>query len=384
MGGIISLTNPSVRKLSNEVMLYTCAMTSTVTCPSCGHQFSPDDLLTHEIEIELRAKLESELLIKAKEQAAKELSDRDAQIKELKLQAKESADFELKLRAEKRSIEEAKEKFELDKTRQLDEERSKIRADAEKTILEKEKYKIDEYEKKLRDMQKSLEDAQRKGSQASQQLQGEVVELDVEHILKAEFPTDQITEVKKGQHGADLTQIVVDRLGRECGTILWEVKNGKWSDGWISKLKADGRSAHAHVFALVATQTPDNISSFAYLDGVWVVNIQSLVALATAMRFNLVSLNNEQVKNQGKQEKAEVLYQYVTSHEFRGRIEAIVEAFTGMQDEIEKEKRWFNTKWSRQEKQIRSVIDNTQGMYSDMQGYIGKALPNLSQLELPE
>ena len=127
-------------------------MTSTVTCPSCGHQFSPDDLLTHEIEIELRAKLESELLIKAKEQAAKELSDRDAQIKELKLQAKESADFELKLRAEKRSIEEAREKFELDKTRQLDQERSKIRAEAEKNILDKEKYKIDEYEKKLHDI----------------------------------------------------------------------------------------------------------------------------------------------------------------------------------------------------------------------------------------
>ncbi|MFH1244520.1 MAG: DUF2130 domain-containing protein [bacterium] len=352
-------------------------MTSTVTCPSCGHQFSPDDK-------ELRAKIEHELADHLKQQLNKELADRDAQIKELTAKAKESEVFELKLRAEKRAIQEAKDRFELEKQRQLDEERDKIKEEAEKSALEKEKYKIDEYEKKLRDMQKSLEDAQRKGSQASQQLQGEVVELDVEHILKTEFLTDQITEVKKGQHGADLTQVVIDRLGRECGTILWEVKNGKWSDNWINKLKTDGRSAHAHIFALVATQTPERVTSFAYIDGVWVVNIQNLIALATAMRFNLVSLNNEQVKNQGKQEKAEVLYQYVTSHEFRGRIEAITEAFTGMQDEIEKEKRWFNTKWSRQEKQIRSVIDNTQGMYSDIQGYIGKALPNLSQLELPE
>mgnify|MGYP002335859156 CR=1 FL=1 len=109
-----------------------------------------------------------------------------------------------------------------------------------------------------------------------------------------------------------------------------------------------------------------------------------MLALATALRFNLVSLNDAQSKNLGKKEKAELLYDYVTSHEFRGRIESITEAFTGMQEEIEKEKRWFNTKWSRQEKQIRSVIDNTQGIYGDMQGSIGKALPSLTQLELPE
>ena len=146
----------------------------------------------------------------------------------------------------------------------------------------------------------------------------------------------------------------------------------------------DGRAARAHLFVLVATNPPDNISSFGYIDGVWVVRRDSLVALATALRYNLVALNDERSKNEGRQEKSEILYQYVTSHEFQGRIEAIVEAFSGMQEEIEREKRWFNAKWSKQEKQIRAVIDNTQGMYADMQGYVGKALPTLTQLELPE
>jgi len=359
-------------------------MTNLVTCPSCGHSFSPDDILTHEIEVELRAKLEKELLAKATEQASKELRDKEAEIKELKDRAKEAAEYELKLRAEKRVIEEAKEKFELEKQRQLDAERMKIKAEAEQKILEQEKYKFEEKEKVISDLKKALEDAQRKASQGSQQLQGEVVELDVENVLRAEFPTDTVDEVKKGQRGGDCMQTIVDRLGRSCGTILWEVKNGVWNHNWLAKLKADGREAKAHLFALVTTQAPDTIKTFAYLEGVWVVRREYLTTLATSLRFTLVSLNDERSKNQGKQEKAEVLYQYVTSHEFRGRVEAITEAFTGMQEEIEKEKRYFNTKWSRQEKQIRAVIDNTQGMYADMQGYIGKALPSITKLELPE
>lgn len=359
-------------------------MANLVTCPSCGHSFSPDDLLTHQIEAELRGKLEQELLAKAKETASRELADKDAQIKELTSKASAAAEAELKLLKDKRALEDAQKHFELEKERALNVERDKIREETAKVILEKEKYKQLEMEKKLKDMQTALEEATRKGSQGSQQLQGEVVELDVENALRSDFPTDSIDEVKKGQRGGDCVQTVIDRLGRSCGTILWEVKNGVWNHNWLAKLKADGRESKAHLFALVTTQAPDSIKTFSYLEGVWVVRREYLTALATSLRFALVSLNDERAKNQGKQEKAEVLYQYVTSHEFRGRVEAITEAFTAMQEEIEKEKRYFNTKWSRQEKQIRAVIDNTQGMYADMQGYVGKALPSITQLELPE
>ncbi len=352
-------------------------MSNLVTCPKCGEQFTPDDK-------DLRAKIEHELSDRLKQQLAKDLADKDAQIKELTTKATVASEAELKLLKDKRALEDAQKNFELEKERALNVERDKIREETAKVILEKEKYKQLELEKKLADMQKAMEEAQRKGSQGSQQLQGEILELDVEAVLRAEFPTDQVTEVKKGQRGADCLQTVVDRIGRECGTILWESKNAVWSHGWLAKLKSDGREAHAHLFALVTTHAPANVASFAYIDGVWVVKREYLLALATALRFNLVAINDERAKNHGKQEKAAILYDYVTSHEFRGRIEAITEAFTGMQDEIEKEKRWFNTKWSRQEKQIRAVIDNTQGMYGDIQGYVGKALPTLTQLELPE
>lgn len=359
-------------------------MSSTVTCPSCGHKFSPDEVLTHELEEQIRAKLGKEIAETAKKDAAKELAAREDEIRELKKKVDDAADKELKLLKEKREIEEKKKRIELEIERKMNEERAKVREEAEKALTERQRYKFEEKEKIIAGLQKSLEELERKASQGSQQLQGEVAELDIETMLRHAFPSDQVNEVKKGVRGADITQVVVDRRGRTCGTILWEIKNATWSSTWIAKLKEDGRAARAHLFVLVATNPPDNISSFGYIDGVWVVRRDSLVALATALRYNLVALNDERSKNEGRQEKSEILYQYVTSHEFQGRIEAIVEAFSGMQEEIEREKRWFNAKWSKQEKQIRAVIDNTQGMYADMQGYVGKALPTLTQLELPE
>lgn len=359
-------------------------MPNLVTCPSCGHQFSPDEVLTHELEEQIRAKLGKEIAATLKKETEKDLLAKEEELKALKKLVEQANEQELKLLREKREIEDKGKRLELEIERKMNEEREKVRLEAEKTFAEKNRYKLDEYEKKLRDMGKALEEAQRKGSQGSQQAQGEVMELDVEAVLRAEFPTDSVSEVKKGVRGADVLQTIIDKRGKDCGTILWESKNATWSQGWIAKLKEDGRASHAHLYALVTMHAPDEIKSFSYLDGVWVVRREHLVALATALRYNLISLSFEQSKNEGRREKSEVLYQYVTSHEFRGRIEAIVEAFSSMQEELEREKRWFNSKWSRQEKQIRAVIDNTGGMYADMQGYVGKALPTLSHLELPE
>jgi hypothetical protein len=246
------------------------------------------------------------------------------------------------------------------------------------SLKEKEKDKV------ISDLQKALSDAQRKAEQGSQQTQGEVLELEIEDILRREFPSDTVSEVKKGVRGADAVQTVIDRLGRECGTILWESKNAKWSNGWITKLKEDARTAHAHLAILVATEPPTAIQTFGYLDGVWITTRPFIAALATALRYNLVSLHAERANQSGKLEKSEVLYQYITSVDFRHRIEALVEAFSGLQQEQEREKRWFQTKWARQEKQLRQIIDHTQGMYGDLQGVIGKSLPSLTAPETPQ
>lgn len=358
-------------------------MSSTVTCPSCGHQFSPDDLLTHEIEVELRAKLESELAAKAKEAASKELLDKESQIKELKSRAKESADFELKLRKEKREMEEAREKFELEKTRQLDAERSKIKEEAEKAVLEKEKYKIVEYEKKLADMQKSLEDAQRKGNQASQQLQGEVQELDIEETLRRLYPYDEITEVKKGENGADIRQIVTTKMGNICGKIIWESKRTKaWSEGWVAKLKEDMLRDKAQIGVIVTSIMPNDIKTqIGNKNGIWVIKVESVEPLSKLLCEKLIEVAKVKSIAAHKQTTAESLYDYVTSSTFNQNIERIVGVYLDMKTTIAKEEANALRAFKQRNMQVDMLLSGMTGIYGEMQGIAGTSLPPIALLE---
>jgi len=102
-----------------------------------------------------------------------------------------------------------------------------------------------EKDKKMQDVLKANEELRKKIEQGSQQTQGETLELELESKLKSEFPTDKILEVKKGQRGADVSQEVIDKLGRSCAIILWESKNAEWTNGWIGKLKEDQRDCNA-------------------------------------------------------------------------------------------------------------------------------------------
>src|SRR5262249_14578879 len=142
---------------------------------------------------------------------------------------------------EKRTLKEKAEEAEIEIKKKIIEAEDRIKLETKQKSEEEHKLKDLEKDKKLNDALTQIEVLKTKMQQGSQQTQGESLELELEQKLKSEFPMDEIMEVKKGVRGADLTQIVIDKLGRKCGSILWESKNAKWSDGWISKLKEDGR-----------------------------------------------------------------------------------------------------------------------------------------------
>jgi hypothetical protein len=372
-------------------------MNTQIKCPHCNKMFEPTDAYKHELEekviLETQKKHEEELenvrlnaikkaKIEAEASISKDLADKENQILTLTKRAEEAEEMELKIRQEKRELEESKRRFEIEKQRQLDAEREKIRIEASKEAEDKTSLILAQEKKKNDDAQKQILELQRKLQQGSQQSQGEVLELELEALLKKEFPADNISEVKKGVRGADVIQEVIDKRGRACGVILWESKNAKWSQTWIATLKENQRQAKAQIAVLVATDTPE-IENFTYRDGVWIVTRKMALPLALALRFNLVSVTFERQANENKSEKAEILYQYITSIEFKHRIEAIVETFSDMQNTIEAEKRWFTSKWAKQEKQIRRVVDNTVGMRADLEGLVGNALPAVDYLELP-
>jgi hypothetical protein len=275
--------------------------------------------------------------------------------------------------------------LELEVARKLAEEREKIRGEALKKVAEEHRLKDLEKDKVINDLRVSLEDMKRKAEQGSMETQGEVLEQDFEAQLRGFFVHDEIQPVPKGIRGADLVQTVRTPIGAECGVLLWETKNTKaWSSGWIPKLKDDMIEVRASVAILVSVVLPDGINRFGQVDGVWVSDPLCAIPLAAALREQLMAVNRERTASTGKSEKMEALYQYLAGVEFKQKIEGIVEAFTSMQDQLNKERRAMERHWKQREKEIERVIKNTVGLYGDMQGIIGGQIPVIPALELDE
>ncbi len=401
-----------------------------ITCPHCGQEFELSDALTGRIREHLRVELlqevsrrEAELkkknealkaleaqvsksreaideeietrlkarLSEAEDKAAKKLEGQyTQQLKDLQgaLTEKDQAiktfrEQELQLRKRQRQLEEAAESLELEVERKLAAEREKIRGEALKKIAEEHRLKDLEKEKVINDLKAALEDMKRKAEQGSMETQGEVLEQDFEAQLKTFFVHDDIQPVPKGIRGADLVQTVRTPMGSECGVLLWETKNTKaWSSAWIPKLKDDMIEVRASVAILVSVVLPDGINRFGQVDGVWVSDPLSAIPLAAALREQLTAVSRERTASIGKSEKMEALYQYLAGVEFKQKIEGIVEAFTSMQDQLNRERRAMERHWKQREKEIERVIKNTVGLYGDMQGIIGGQIPAIPALEL--
>ncbi len=235
----------------------------------------------------------------------------------------------------------------------------------------------------MRRMKKQIDELKRKSEQESQQTQGEVLELDLENILKKSFTHDNIEPVPKGIKGADVLHKVHSPSGQFCGTIVWETKRTKaWSDKWIAKIKEDQRRVKGEIAVILTTVLPKDVRSFAHINGIWVTDYSSMVELATAIRMGLIEVAKTKQAAVGKKEKMEVVYNYLSGSDFKQKVEAIVEAFKAMKEDLEKEKKAFSKSWAKREKQLELVITNTAGMYGDIHRIIGTSLPEIKLLEI--
>jgi hypothetical protein len=332
---------------------------------------------------EEKAKLRKDIEAEARKESALELKSLQNRNNEIEGKLQEAKKSELDLRKQRQELEERQRDLELDVARKLDEERQKIREQAEKKVFDEHRLKDLEKEKQISDMRGQIEDLKRKADQGSQQAQGEVFELELEELLKASFPLDLIAPVPKGIRGADVLQKVNNKLGQYCGTIILEVKQTKaWSDGWIVKLKEDQREVNAEIALLMTSVLPKDISNFAHLNGVWVSDYSSVIGLITALRIQLIQIASVKQASVGKNEKMEVIYNYISGPEFRHKVEAIVEGFVAMKNELDQEKRSMIRVWAKREKQIEKVLNNTARMYGDMQGIVGASLPQINSLDI--
>jgi len=369
---------------------------TTINCPHCGKSIEINKVLEedlrHAIEEDVKLKSKEELLkveeqavYKAKEKFAEESKLREEELTENKKQNKELREQLSELMKQLREEKSARDNAEVAMQKRLLEEHEKIRQKAKEEESEKHHLELKEKETQLESMRKTIEELQRKGSVGSQQLQGEVQELDLEQTLHAVFPQDSIEPIGKGVLGADIRQVVKSPLGMDCGTILWESKRTKaWSDGWISKLKEDMLHDKAHIPAIISDTLPEEAKSgMGYKDGVWIASPKLALPLAALLRKSLLDAAKQKKIAGAQASKAEDLYGFVTSHEFQHQMEAMIETYQEMQKEIQRERISFERSWKLREMQVNKLLTGAAGLYGSMQGITGTALAPIKSLELP-
>jgi hypothetical protein len=317
-----------------------------------------------------------------KADAANLQAQRDLEDMTRKLTKAQQAEAEaLKL---KRELADKERELELTIERRVTESAAALRNQAKAEVAESFKLQLSQQELHAQELRSQIEELKRKSEEASQRTQGEVQELDLEATLRTAFPFDVIAEVAKGVNGADCTQLVRSHTGQDCGIILYESKRTKnWSPGWLPKLRTDMRAANANIAVLVTQAMPGDTEGFDSVDGVWVVQPKFVQPLAMALRETLVRVHAVAQAHDGMKDKAELVYAYMTGVQFRNRVEAIVEAFTTMNEDLQAEKRATLRVWAKREAQINRTIESTAGLFGDLQGISGKALPEIAGLALP-
>ncbi len=373
-------------------------MDDQIICPNCKKPIPLTQALSAKIQeryqifyrkrlFEEKAKLEQTL----REQLAKQLKtevdfqlkNKTNEVEELQKQNRSLQEQLLELNKLIRQLKVENDQKRLELEKRLIREQEKIREEEKKRFEDEYKLKLLEKDKKLEDALKLVSDYKRKLEQGSEQLQGEILELELESLLKKEFPLDEIKPVPKGVRGADVLQVVKNNFGRVCGTIIWESKRTKaWNNEWITKLKEDQRQVKAEIGVIISQVLPNGIKRIGLENDIWIGDFDSIIILSLMLRETLQEISKIKLANTNRQSKMEILYNYFSGVEFKQRIEAIVESFTSAQEDLEKEKRYFLAKWSKQEKNIRKVFDNLAGMYGDLQSMMGRALPEVEGFEM--
>jgi hypothetical protein len=314
---------------------------------------------------------------------AKEIGELQDILKERDVKLAEAQRSQAELLRKQRELDDARRELDLTVEKKVQESLVAVRDKAKQDAEEGLKLRMAEKDQQMDGMRKQIEDLKRRAEQGSQQLQGEVLELELESLLRARFPRDIIEPVPKGEFGGDVLHRVIGSQNQICGTILWESKRTKnWSDSWLAKLREDQRSAKAEIALLISSALPKGVVAFDLIDGVWVAETRCALPIAVALRQSLIELSMARDAGEGQQTKVELVYQYLTGPRFRHRIEAVIEKISDMQADLERERKAMTRLWAKREAQIRGVIESTVGMYGDLQGIAGRSLQEIEGLDL--
>ena len=316
------------------------------------------------------------------DQKAREINVLQEVLKQRDTKLAEAQKAQAELIRKERELDDAKRELDLTIEKRVQADLGGERDKAKKEAEEELRLKVMEKDQTISAMQRQIEELRRRAEQGSQQLQGEVLELELEALLTGKFPRDIIQPVAKGEFGGDVLHRVFGPTNQICGTILWESKRTKnWSDGWLPKLREDQRAAKAEIAIIVSQALPKDIETFGFLDGVWIADPKVALPVAMSLRQTLIEVAGARQASEGQQTKMEMVYGYLTGPRFRQRVQALVEAFSSMKEDLDREKKAITRQWAKREEQIDRVMQATVGMYGDLQGIAGKTLQEIEGLE---
>lgn len=326
------------------------------------------------LEKTLRANIKANIEAENAEQIQQLNNDLNEKSEKLKEFSRAKAEIARLTREKDELTEAVKAEAALELNRRLREEKQKIESSLELKMRDKE-YEIER-------LKNQIQEAQRVAEQVSNQAQGEAQELAIEEWLHTEFPFDDIEEIKKGQRGADCIQIVHTRSRHNCGKIYYESKRTlEFGKDWIEKFKADLQAKNIHVGVLVTQAMPKDMDRMGLKDGVYVCTFEEFKSLSVVLRQSIIDISNIEIAQEFKGEKMAQLYDFLTSTEFKLNIQAIVESFIQMEEDLNKERRSMESLWKQREKQIRKVMSNTSALYGSIRGIAGNAIQSVPQLE---
>jgi hypothetical protein len=342
-------------------------------------------LVANEVKTKLKAEkstLESSIRKQLTDETSEQLSDLQKELQEKSAQVKELNKTKAEVEKLKREKDEMRDKVifekELEYSEKIKEEKLKIRV----LVDQENSMKIKELEKQLNDQKELAAEMKRKAEQGSMQLQGEIQELELESLLRELYIYDEITEVKKGQRGADTLQHVRTLQGLDCGKIYYESKRTKnYENNWLQKLRDDNLTVKADVLVLVTEAMPCEADKFFFKDGIWVCSYWEVKGLSFVLRQGLLQIHSLTLNQQGRETKMEMLYHYLTSQEFKGQFEAIIEGFKALQDSYHDEKLKMQKIWKEREKQLEKILCNAVNFYGSLKGIAGASIPDIPMLE---
>lgn len=389
-------------------------MATDIKCPSCGHQFEPNEAIREEVEKELRTKAadwqrkkNDEFQLKLEEEKKKMQQSLEENIRKnisadfenkLKLAEQNNKDNEEKLKLarakeleflkKENELKAKEEELEISLQKKLNEERSKLSVEIRQLEEQKNAAKETDYQLKVKDLEEKLEsqkklaeEMRRKAEQGSMQSQGESQELLLEELLRTTFPFDVIAEVGKGVRGADCIQTVRNNLGQECGKIIFESKRTKdFANDWIEKIKADMRSQGAEVAVIVTQALPKDLYRFGEKEGVWICSFAEVKPVVQMLRNGIIKLSTALKSQDNKGDKMHLLYDYLTSREFAEQWQAIREGFMSMRNSIQKERDAMERLWKAREKQLDKVVLSAAHVRGSIEGISGTDV-NLNLIE---